>query len=58
MARLENDKPYIVGVTARLGILLPAGLTLEVDEKELVKFQFGLCNVNDCQGQFPFTADV
>ena len=58
IARPAKDKPYIVGITAPLGILLPAGLTLQVDEKELVKFQLRLCNVNGCQGQFPLTADV
>lgn len=58
VARAAKDKPYVAAITAPLGILLPAGLTLEVDEKELVKFQLRLCNVNGCQGQFPVSADV
>jgi invasion protein IalB len=58
IARPEKDKPYVAAITAPLGILLPAGLTLQVDEKELVKFALRLCNVNGCQGQFPVTPDV
>lgn len=44
-------------MTAPPGILLPAGLTQQVDEKELVRFQLRLCNVNGCQGQFPVSSD-
>jgi len=58
IARPDKDKPYVAAVTAPLGILLPAGLTLHVDEKELVRFQLRLCNVNGCQGQFPVSDDV
>ena len=58
IARPAKDKPYVAAVTAPLGILLPAGLTLQVDEKELVRFQLRLCNVNGCQGQFPVSNDV
>ena len=58
IGRPAKDKPYIAAVTAPLGILLPAGLTLQVDEKDLVRFQLRLCNVNGCQGQFPVSPDV
>ena len=58
VARPAKDQPYVAAVTAPLGILLPAGLTLQVDEKELVRFQLRLCNVNGCQGQFPVSDDV
>ncbi|MGB0630281.1 MAG: invasion associated locus B family protein [Alphaproteobacteria bacterium] len=58
IARPAPDKPYVAAVTAPLGILLPAGLTLQVDEKELVRFQLRLCNVNGCQGQFPVSDDI
>ncbi len=49
---------YVVAVTAPLGILLPAGLTLVIDDAEAVKFPLRLCNVNGCQGSFPFANDV
>ena len=58
IARPAKDQPYVAAVTAPLGILLPAGMTLQVDEKELVRFQLRLCNVNGCQGQFPVSPDV
>ena len=40
------------------GILLPAGLTLHVDEKELVRFPLRFCNINGCRGQFPVPDDM
>jgi invasion protein IalB len=48
----------VVAITAPLGILLPAGLTLVMDDTEAVKFPLRLCNVNGCQGSFPFASDV
>ena len=58
IARPAKDQPYVAAVTAPQGILIPAGLTLEVDEKELVRFQLRLCNVNGCQGPFPVSPDL
>ena len=56
VARTASDQPFVVAVTTPLGILLPAGLTLYVDEKELVRFPLRFCNINGCRGQFPVTA--
>lgn len=58
IARPAPDRPYIAAVTAPLGILLAAGLVLQVDEKELVRFPLQICNVNGCQGQFPITDEI
>lgn len=58
IVRSGAKQPYIVAVTAPLGILLPAGLTLVIDGKELVRFPLRFCNVNGCQGSFPFASDV
>lgn len=58
VARPAKDKPFVFGITAPLGILLAAGLTLEIDEKELVRVPLRLCNVNGCQGSFPVSDDV
>ncbi|MEK9647450.1 MAG: invasion associated locus B family protein, partial [Alphaproteobacteria bacterium] len=46
----------VVAITAPLGILLPAGLTLVMDDTEAVKLPLRLCNVNGCQGSFPFAS--
>jgi len=54
----SKDKPFVAAITAPLGILLPAGLVLHVDEKELVRLPLRFCNVNDCQGQFPINASM
>ena len=56
VARTAKDQPFVAAVTAPLGILLPAGLTLHIDEKELVRFPLRFCNINGCRGQFPITA--
>ena len=58
VTRPGPDKPYIAAVTAPLGILLAAGLVLQIDEKDLVRFPLQICNVNGCQGQFPMTDDL
>ena len=58
IARPAPGQPYVAAVTAPLGILLPAGLTLHVDEKELVRFPLRFCNINGCRGQFPVTDDM
>jgi invasion protein IalB len=55
LARAGKDKPFVAAVTTPLGILLPAGLTLNVDDKELVRFPLRFCNINGCRGQFPIT---
>ncbi len=56
VARTSNDQPFVAAITTPLGILLPAGLTLQIDEKELVRFPLRFCNINGCRGQFPVTA--
>lgn len=53
VARTAKDQPFVVAVTTPLGILLPAGLTLNIDAKELVRFPLRFCNINGCRGQFP-----
>lgn len=58
IARPAKDQPYVAAITAPLGILLPAGLTLHVDEKELVRFPLRFCNINGCRGQFPISEDM
>lgn len=58
VARPADDKPFVAAVTAPLGILLPAGLILEVDDAELVRIPLRLCNVNGCQGSFPISDSV
>lgn len=58
IARPTKDQPFVAAITAPLGILLPAGLTLNVDEKELVRFPLRFCNINGCRGQFPVTEDM
>ena len=58
VTRPAPESPYIAIVTAPLGILLQAGLVLQVDEKELVRFPLQICNVNGCQGQFPVSDEV
>ncbi|CAN0473871.1 unnamed protein product, partial [Discosporangium mesarthrocarpum] len=58
IARPAKEQPYVAAITAPLGILLPAGLTLHVDEKELVRFPLRFCNINGCRGQFPITEDM
>ena len=58
VARAAPDQPYIAALTAPLGILLPAGLTLHIDHKELVRFPLQFCNINGCRGQFPVTDDM
>lgn len=58
IARPAEGQPYVAAITAPLGILLPAGLTLHVDEKELVRFPLRFCNINGCRGQFPITEDM
>lgn len=58
VARPANDKPFVAAITAPLGILLPAGLVLEVDDTELVRIPLRLCNVNGCQGSFPISDSV
>lgn len=55
VARTAEDQPFVAAVTTPLGILLPAGLTLTVDDKELVRFPLRFCNINGCRGQFPIT---
>jgi invasion protein IalB len=55
VARTAKDKPFVAAVTTPLGILLPAGLTLNIDEKELVRFPLRFCNINGCRGQFPLS---
>ena len=55
VARPAKDKPFVAAVTTPLGILLPAGLTLNIDEKELVRFPLRFCNINGCRGQFPIS---
>ena len=55
IARPAKGQPHIAAITAPLGILLPAGLTLHVDKKELVQFPLRFCNINGCRGQFPIT---
>lgn len=58
IARPAPGQPFIAAVTAPLGILLPAGLTLHIDDKELVRFPLQFCNINGCRGQFPVTDDM
>ena len=58
IARLAKGQPYVAAITVPLGILLPAGLTLHVDEKDLVRFPLRFCNINRCRGQFPITEDM
>ena len=58
VARRSKDKPFVAAITAPLGILLPAGLVLHVDEKELVRLPLRFCNVNGYQGQFPINASM
>jgi invasion protein IalB len=55
IARPAKGQPYVAAITVPLGILLPAGLTLLVDEKDLVRFPLRFCNINGCRGQFPIT---
>ena len=55
ITRTAKDKPFVAAVATPLGILLPAGLTLNIDEKELVRFPLRLCNINGCRGQFPLS---
>lgn len=58
VARTAKDQPFVAAVTTPLGILLPAGLTLNVDEKELVRFPLRFCNINGCRGQFPISESM
>lgn len=58
VARLPGNQAYVVSITAPLGILLPAGLTLTIGNEELVRFPLRICNVNGCQGTFPFTQEL
>lgn len=55
VARSAKDQSFVAAITTPLGILLPAGLTLHIDEKELVRFPLRFCNINGCRGQFPVT---
>jgi invasion protein IalB len=52
----RQGQTFVAAVTTPLGILLPAGLTLNIDEKELVRFPLRFCNINGCRGQFPLSA--
>lgn len=52
VARTARDQPFVAAVTTPLGILLPAGLTLNVDDKEPIRFPLRFCNINGCRGQF------
>lgn len=58
LVRPSPRQPFVVSITAPLGILLPAGLTLIVDNEELVRFPLRICNINGCQGTFPLSVGV
>lgn len=58
LRRPKSQQSYVMSVTAPLGILLPAGLTLIVGEEEVVRFPLRICNVNGCQGSFALSDKV
>jgi len=51
------QKPEII-VQLPLGVLLPAGATVQVDENPAQQLTFRACNRNGCYGQAPLSPDV
>ena len=58
IARAANHNSHMTIASAPLGILLPAGLTLLVGEKEPVRFPLHLFSVGVGQRQFPVGPNV
>lgn len=52
-----HDKERFL-VTVPLGMAIPAGVHVKIDEKEPIKFKYSFCHVAGCVAETPMTAEL
>lgn len=58
VARVGEERKLMAAVTVPLGILLPAGIRLNVDDTEIIRIPLQFCRVEGCQGRFPLSDSI